>query len=162
MADSLAIKTDVTAATKQLARMRAALVDMRPPLSDAARVLTRRVRERFVSRTDPDGNRWKPWAKATAAQTGKKPMRKLMFRTGATRSQSRFVVSRNSVQAVLGTSYAAFHEQPSGTTAPSPRSKLPRRAFMFSNKSGKPTLAQRDEKYLSDAIEKHLLRAARS
>lgn len=159
MADGIAVTVDNSQADAVLRGLSTSLRNLRPALDDTAKELTRRIKYRFDFKRDPDNRRWAPWAKSTADANKGKPGRKLMLRSRALRNQSRFVVGSNlSIQAVIGTSYGIFHEQPGGSGIG--RKKLPRRAFLLSNAGRGNGLGKSDEAYLLRAIDKQLSKAA--
>lgn len=149
------VKADDRRVRRRLYALQDALLDLRPALTNAATELTRRMRLRFSFKRDPDGARWKPWAKSTAEQRKREGRGTLMLYTKATRDQSRFVPGKREIRAVLGTPYAKYHEQPAGAGG-----RLARRAFMFSQRNGGRSLAKGDEAYLLNALRYQLRKAA--
>lgn len=147
----LKVKSDTRGVQTYLGRLRAAFDDLRPALQNAANELTLRMRARFKSKRDPDGNRWKPWAPSTKLvrryemAQGKKVS--LMVYEGLLRDTSRFIAGRKDIRAFIGQPYGVFHEQPNG-----PGEKLPRRAFMLSSRGNGRSLAKEDEEYLLNAV----------
>ncbi len=137
----LKIKPDTRATTRALERLRAQLGDMREPMQNASKELTRRVWYRFAFKRDPDGHRWKPWSKSTAMAA--RPGQKLMLSTRQLRDDTRFVATKTGLRVRFGAPYGIHHEMGSR--------KLPRRAFIFSTRS-KRALAPSDEQYLLNAV----------
>lgn len=146
----LKVKPDTRATDRALTRLRTQLCDLREPLDNASKELTRRVWYRFAFKRDPDGQRWKPWAKSTAAAA--QPGQKLMLSSRRLRDETRFVASKQALWVRFGSVYGIHHEQGSR--------KTPRRSFIFSQRGGKRALAPADEEYLLNAIRYQLRKAA--
>lgn len=157
MPNGLKVKVENAGVLSMMRRLRAAFSDLRAPLTNAARRLSKNTRARFDSKTDPDGHAWAPWSPKTAAEAKKTPGRKLMVHTGALRDRSRFIPGRKDIRAVIGTPYGVFHEQPQGKG----RGHVPRRAFLFSTRNGGRALALDDEAYLLNAIRYQIRKAAK-
>lgn len=157
MARGLIVKADDRKVRRRLYALQDSLYDLRPALTNAANELTRRMKLRFSFKRDPDGQRWKPWARSTAEQRKREGKGTLMLYTKRTRDQSKFIPGRQEIRAVLGTPYAQYHEQPDGKSS----GRLARRAFMFSTRNGGRALAKGDEKYLLNALRYQLTKAAR-
>lgn len=127
---------------------------LKPALQNAAAELTRRIQYRFAFKRDPDGVRWAPWSPRTLAiNRGQK--RTLMLNTRQLRDNTRFEAGTTSLRAVIGMPYGVYHEQPGGSKGQS----LPRRAFLFSMRNGKRSLAKSDEAYLLNAIRYQIRKA---
>lgn len=148
----LKVKPDTRATQRTLERLQAQLGDLRVPMENASKELTRRVWYRFAFKRDPDGKRWQPWAASTKrnAATG----RRLMLNTRKLRDETEFTATRKGVWIRFGASYGIHHE------FGIPRKKLPRRAFIFSTRS-KRALALTDEQYLLNAVRYQLRKAAK-
>lgn len=140
---------------RALQRLRDAAGNLREPLKNATAQLNRNMKYRFAHKRDPDGRAWAPWAKSTAERYKKDPKHKLMLYTRATRDSTSFIAGRNDIRVRLGTTYAAFHEQPAGPG----KGRIPRRAFIFSNRNGGRALSQSDEKYVYNALRYQIQKA---
>lgn len=148
----LKVKPDTRATQRALERLQAQLGDLREPLQNASKELTRRVWYRFAFKRDPDGRRWAPWSASTKRNAA--PGQKLMLNTRKLRDETEFRTTRTGLWIRFGTSYGIHHEF--GV----PRKKLPRRAFIFSTRS-KRALAPADEQYLLNAVRYQLRKAAK-
>lgn len=155
-AGNFKVKADDRGIGRSLQRLRDTFADLRPALRNAANELTRRIQYRFAFKRDPDGQRWAPWAKSTAARAKADPRRKLMLHSRELRDKTRFVPGRKDLRAVLGTPYGAFHEQ-AGAAG---KGRIPRRAFLFSRRNGGRALAVSDETYLLNALRYQIRKAA--
>lgn len=155
-AGNFKVKASDRGVMRSLQRLRDTFSDLRPALGNAARELTRRVYYRFTFKRDPDGNRWAPWSRKTAAKYSGDSRRKLMLNTRQLRDNTRFEPGRKDLRAVIGTPYGVFHEQPFGAGS----GKLPRRAFLFSRRNGGRALAKADEEYLFNALRYQIRKAA--
>lgn len=138
-----------------LERLRASLGDLRPALTNASRELTRRIYYRFSFKRDPDGRPWSPWASSTREKYKNQPNRKLMLNTRELRASAAFVPGRTALRALVGQVYGVYHEQPQRDGA-----IVPRRAFLFSRRNGRRALAVNDEKYLLNAVNYQIRKAA--
>lgn len=150
------VKASDRGVQRSLVRLRGLFDNLRPVLQNAATELTRRVQYRFAFKRDPDGNRWAPWAPRTAHAARNNPSHKLMLKSRALRSGSRFIAGRNDIRAVIGTPYGVYHEQPNGPGT----GRLPRRAFLLSVRNGRRALAKNDEAYLLNALRYQIRKAS--
>lgn len=148
----LKVKPDTRATQRALERLQAQLGDLREPLQNASKELTRRVWYRFAFKRDPDGKRWAPWSASTKKAAA--PGQRLMLSTRRLRDETEFRATRTGLWIRFGASYGIHHEF--GV----PRKKLPRRAFIFSTRS-KRALAPADEQYLLNAVRYQLRKAAK-
>lgn len=156
MALGFKVKADDSKVQRSLTRLRGFFDDMRRPLQNAAKELTRRVWYRFAFKRDPDGKRWQPWAQSTRLAAKRDPKRKLMLWSRRLRDQTRFIAGKKDLRAVIGAPYGIYHEQP---TASRGAGKLPRRAFLFSTKNGRRALSESDERYLLNALNYQIRKA---
>ena len=155
-AGNFKVKASDRGAMRALQRLRDTFSDLRPALTNAAKELTRRIQYRFAFKRDPDGKAWAPWAKSTAARYAGDPRRKLMLHTRALREKTRFEPGKTAMRAVIGTPYGVMHEQPKGPGT----GKIPRRAFLFSQRNGGRALAKSDEQYLFNALRYQIRKAS--
>lgn len=151
------VKSDRRAVLNTFERLRTALRDLRPALDSAAKELTRRVYYRFQTKRDPDGKRWAPWSPATRAKHKNNPRARLMLVSRSLRDNSRFVAGKKDIFAFVGEPYGVYHEQ--GNPERAKRGKLPRRAFMFSIRGGRRTLAEADEEMVLNKLRYQLRKA---
>jgi phage gpG-like protein len=157
-AGNFKVKVDDRAVMRALQRLRSSLGDLRPALGNAAKELTRRIQYRFAFKRDPDGKRWAPWAKSTAAKYAGQPRHKLMLFSRQLRANSKFVAGTKDLRAVVGMPYGAFHEQAGGGGT----GRIPRRAFLFSLRNGGRALALSDETYLLNALRYQIRKASQN
>ncbi|GJI97036.1 hypothetical protein RugamoR57_37540 [Duganella caerulea] len=148
MASTVKITVEARGVLNSLQRLRTDIGNLQPVLRNAAAELTRRVQARFTSKRDPDGQRWAPWAPSTAARYKRDGRHQLMLYTRQTRDQVKFIAGRNDIRLRLGTSYAAYHEQPDGPGS----GRIPRRAFVFSKRGSGRGLSKSDEQYVYNAL----------
>lgn len=154
MAIGFKVKSDLTGVVNYLNRLRYGLNDLREPLANAAAELTRRVKRRFITKVDPDGNLWKPWARSTALQRqadrAKGKNVSLMVYDGKLRDGVRFIAGRSDLRAYYSEPYGVFHEQPNGRGN---GNKLARRAFLLSARNpNRRSLSVEDEQYVLNAL----------
>ena len=92
----------------------------------------------FRKEVDPYGKKWQPLSSATIDQKQRLgyPL-KILTRTGTMRSSVRYQVKKKSVQIVIDTSYATFHQ--TGTR------KIPKRQILPENR-----LSKTDERNIVD------------
>lgn len=139
-----------------LERLRGVMSDMRPALEPVAKELTRRVKLRFSFKRDPDGQRWPEWAPSTKKRAEKNPKRKLMLWTRTLRDKTHFRADADGLVAVMGASYGGYHEQ---FNTEDVAGKIPRRAFLFSEKGGNRGLSAGDETMMLAALDYRIRRA---
>ena len=155
MAGTFKVKARDQGAARKLKRLQGLFDNMQPVLQNASKELTRRIYYRFTVKRDPDGQKWKPWAESTKERYKNDPSRKLMLHTRSTRDLTKFIAGRRDIRVSLGTPYAKFHEQPGGAGT----ARIPRRAFLFSEKNGGRGLSDSDEKYLVNALKYQIRKA---
>lgn len=156
MPNGLKVKADSASVMRALSRLRDAFSDLRPALTNAANELTRRVKYRFAFKRDPDGQRWAPWSPRTANAARNNPNHKLMLNTRQLRDQTKFIPGRRDLRAVIGTPYGVYHEQPKGSGS----GRVPRRAFLFSQRGTQRGLSTSDEAYLLNALRYQIRKAS--
>lgn len=85
--------------------------DLTPVLEGVGAALESNVRNRFESRTDPDGVAWIPWAQSTKDSYPEGGNRRLLDRYGDMLGGLSYqLVGEGSVSVGFGVEYAAYHE----------------------------------------------------
>jgi phage gpG-like protein len=120
---------------KQFKKLGGKLADTSPLMEEVGQYLVSRIETGFKKEVDPYNKKWQPLSPATISEKERKgyPL-KILTRTGTMRSSIRYTVKRKSVQIVVDTKYATFHQ--TGTR------KMPKRQIIPDGKL--PTTVQRD------------------
>lgn len=183
----MAIKS-ITVSDGEIRRLLAAVSlrynNMRQVLGDIGEEYTKRIDDRFVNESDPDGNKWIPTKvlsnylgyvgtrkgyKRKEAYTQKGRWRaafsryladkKTLYLTGALRDDIHYQVDDNVVS--IGTSgripYAGIH-QFGGMAGRGKKVKIPARPYLARNTAGGMELAGGDRRMIIDKISAHLNR----
>jgi phage virion morphogenesis protein len=140
-AELMHIEVDSRAIKQALQRLQAAVVDLTPAMTNIAATMWERAGERFETRKDPVGERWKKKANGAPAT--------LIDSGHMLESLTRHADSRHAMVG-FGQPYAVYHEF--GTK------KMPRRGLLFADPE-KGQLAPDDEKAILDAVMEHLKKA---
>ena len=116
-------------------QLRKRLGNLEPVMEAIGHTLETRVRERFETRTDPDGKAWAPWAESTlasypfpgtpAAATEGPGNGRLLDRYGTMLDLLSHDATSNSVRIGFAHEYATYHEF--GTE------RMPRRGLLYSD-----------------------------
>lgn len=150
----LTITVDDRAFRAQLDRLYKGLGDLHRPMDSIGNALETNVRERFQTRTDPQGKAWAPWAASTlenypfpgasaAAKEGPGSGR-LLDRYGTMLNLLSYRADSTSVRIGFASEYAAYHEW--GTE------NMPRRGMLFADPDA-GTLGEDDEATVLDILE---------
>lgn len=133
----LIITVEDSAFRAKLEKLQASLDNLTPVMSEIGQQLESNVRQRFETRTDPNGVPWKPWAESTRdgyPWPNAKTKERLKYGPGNARLLDRHgdmldslnhQADANSVTVGFANDYAVFHEY--GTK------KMPRRGMLLGN-----------------------------
>lgn len=158
----LTITVDDSAFRATMSRLQDGLSDMTPVMDSIGYTLETNTRNRFETRTDPNGRPWKPWADQTLAtypfagtvyaKGDEGPGNgKLLDRYGTMLAGLNYQADSNSVRVGFAMPYAAYHEF--GTK------KMPRRGMLMGNPDA-GTLGRDDERAVSDILNDFLAKIA--
>lgn len=152
----LTITVDDSAFRATMRRLQDGMSDLTPVMNRIGGTLETNVKNRFQTRTDPNGQAWKPWAASTLKYypfAGTKYAKgdegpgngngKLLDRYGTMLDGLSYEPDSNSVRVGFAMPYAAFHEF--GTK------KMPRRGMLMGNPDA-GTLGQADERAVIDIL----------
>lgn len=149
----LTITVDDSAFRATMRRLQDGLGDMTPVMERIGYTLETNTRNRFETRSDPNGQPWKPWAEQTRATypTPGSPFAKteepgngrLLDRYGTMLDDLNHQADPNSVRIGFAMPYAAYHEF--GTK------KMPRRGMLMGNPDA-GTLGKGDERAVLDIL----------
>lgn len=106
-------------------RLLARLGNLRPAMAGIGMELENRIRERFETETDPNGQAWIDWADSTIAGYPADGNKRLLDRYGDMIASLSYKADANSVAVGFGTPYATYHEF--GTE------RMPRRGLLTAN-----------------------------
>lgn len=125
---------DLNPTIKQLNKLGGKLNKTQPLLEDVGQYLVSMIDAGFRKEVDPYNKKWQPLSPATISEKERKgyPL-KILTRTGKMRSSVRYIVKGRSVQIIVDSSYATFHQ--TGTR------KMPKRQILPDRLS---TTSQRD------------------
>ena len=133
----LIITVEDSAFRAKLEKLQASMGNLTPVMSEIGDRLEEKVRQRFETRTDPNGVPWKPWAESTRdgyPWPNAKTKERLKYGPGNARLLDRHgdmldslnhQADANSVTVGFANDYAVFHEY--GTK------KMPRRGMLLGN-----------------------------
>ncbi len=135
----LIITVEDSAFRAKLEKLQASLDNLTPVMSEIGDRLEEKTRQRFETRTDPNGVPWKPWAESTHrgypwpnAKTKERleygpGNARLLDRYGTMRGSLNHQADANSVTVGFANDYAVFHE------LGAPNNKMPRRGMLLGN-----------------------------
>ena len=135
----LTITVEDRAIRAKLEKLQASLDNLTPVMSEIGDRLEEKTRQRFETRTDPNGVPWKPWAESTRegypwpnAKTKERleygpGNARLLDRYGTMRGRLNHQADANSVTVGFANDYAVFHE------LGAPNNKMPRRGMLLGN-----------------------------
>ncbi|MCK6396066.1 phage virion morphogenesis protein [Zoogloea sp.] len=126
-----------------LKRLQGRMRNLRPAMAGIGMELENRVRNRFDSRTDPNGAQWAAWSPSTVESYPKDAHRKLLDRYGDMMASLNYQADAESVAIGFGQPYATYHEF--GTT------RMPRRGLLTADPEA-GTLAPADEQAILDVL----------
>lgn len=150
----LTITVDDSAFRATMRRLQEGMADLTPVMERIGNTLETNTRNRFETRTDPNGQAWKPWAAKTLKYypfAGTKYVNeddgpangKLLDRHGRMLRVLSYEADSNSVRVGFDMPYATYHEH--GTK------KMPRRGMLMGNPDA-GTLGQADERAVIDIL----------
>lgn len=102
---------DLNPTLKQFKKLGGKLTNPQPLLDEVGQYLVSTIDSGFRKEVDPYKKKWQPLSPATISEKERKgyPL-KILTRTGTMRSSVRYVVKNRSVQIVVDTKYATFHQ----------------------------------------------------
>ena len=121
--------------------------DLTPVLEGVGAALESNVRNRFESRTDPDGMPWAPWAQSTRDSYPEGGNRRLLDRYGDMLRSLTHTADARSAKIGFGSATAAYHEF--GTK------RMPRRGLLFDDPES-ADLADGDRQAILDLVSDYL------
>lgn len=149
----LTITVDDSAFRATMRRLQDGMSDLTPVMERIGYTLEANTRNRFETKTDPNGQRWKPWADSTRetyptpgsvfAKTEGPGNGRLLDRYGTMLAGLSYKAQADSVRVGFAMPYAAYHEY--GTK------KMPRRGMLMGNPDA-GTLGQADERAVIDIL----------
>ena len=131
---------------RTLKRTGAKTKNPKPFLKDVARheiqAAQKRIRQRKV---DPDGRRWRPWARVTEAQRRRDPStygRGILYQSGLLARSFKSAITKKRLKIWNTAHYAGFHQ--TGVR----RTNLPRRRFLGWGRQARSNIERAIVKYL--------------
>lgn len=102
---------DLNPTLKQFKKLGGKLTNTQPLMGEVGQYLVSTIDNSFRKEADPYNKKWQPLSPATISEKERKgyPL-KILTRTGTMRSSVRYTVKNKSVQIVVDTSYATFHQ----------------------------------------------------
>lgn len=138
-----------------LRKLHTRMSDLTPAMQDIAYAIEQNVRQRFETRSDPNGQQWAPWADSTRKTYpwhGKRnrqgPGReKILQRYGSMLDSLSSAGDKTTAVVGFGAPYAVYHEM--GTR------KMPRRGMLTANPAvGK--LGEKDQRTALDIVKRYI------
>ncbi len=149
----LTITVDDSAFRATMRRLQEGMADLTPVMEKIGYTLETNIRGRFDIKTDPNGQRWAPWADSTRetypypgspfAKTEGPGNGKLLDRYGTMFDGLNYEPSADSVRIGFAMPYAAYHEY--GTQ------KMPRRGMLMADPNA-GTLGAEDQAAVIDIL----------
>lgn len=153
----LAITVDDSAFRATMQRLQEGMADLTPVMEKIGYTLETNIRGRFETRTDPNGQRWAPWATSTRETypTPGSPFAmlegpgngRLLDRYGTMLNGLNYQPDTDSVRVGFAMPYAAYHEH--GTK------KMPRRGMLMADPDA-GTLGAGDQQAVIDILNSFL------
>lgn len=132
-------------AAARLKAIREKLGNIDEILADIGQIIESNTQQRFDTKTDPNGYRWKDWADSTRKAREDEGRGTLLVYTGQMRDSLISRVFGESLEVGYASPYAQFHEE--GT------SKMPRRAALL---GANGTLGVKDRNEIYNTLDRHL------